>query len=410
MGSVSSGTKRYRQINWAFFTAGFVIFITLYDVQPLLPVFSKEFGLPAALGSLPLSLTTCSLAVTMLFASTVSETLGRKRVMVASLVLTSALALLTALTHSFPALLALRLLQGIALAGLPAIAMAYLSEEIAPASLGSAIGLYISGNAIGGMTGRIFTATMTEWSSWRAALGTIGVICLMLSLFFARTLPASSNFTRRPFQARYLFSSLFKQLKDPGLLYLYGISFLIMGAFVTLYNYITFRFLAPPYSLSHSVVSWIFLVYLLGSFSSTMVGRQVELFGKSRMLYLTLATMILGALVTLAQDIPSVVVGIALFTCGFFGAHTIAASWVGHRARTARAQAASLYLFAYYLGSSISGTVGGLFWAGYGWQGVVGLILALLALGVCLVRRLCKVSETGRGASDAVAVLEGLRS
>jgi MFS transporter, YNFM family, putative membrane transport protein len=410
MGSVTSGTKRYRQINWAFFSAGFVTFITLYDVQPLLPVFSREFGLSAALGSLPLSITTCALAVTMLFAGTLSETLGRKRVMVASLVTTSALALLTALTGSFPALLALRLLQGIALAGLPAIAMAYLSEEIAPASLGSAIGLYISGNAIGGMTGRIFTAAMTEWVSWRAALGTIGVVCLMLSLFFARALPPSSNFTRRPFAARYLFSSLFKQLKDPGLLCLYGISFLVMGAFVTLYNYISFRLLAPPYSLSHTVVSWIFLVYLLGSFSSSMVGRQVELFGRSRMLYLSIGSMTLGALITLSGDVATIVAGVALFTCGFFGAHTIASSWVGIRARSARAQAASLYLFSYYLGSSVSGTVGGLFWTSLHWEGVVCLILALLGAGLCLVKWLCKLSESDRATTESVAVLEALRS
>jgi len=410
MGSVSSGTKRYRQINLAFFAAGFVTFITLYDVQPLLPVFSREFGLPAALGSLPLSITTCALAVAMLFAGTVSETLGRKRVMVASLLLTSTLALGTSLTHSFAALLVLRLLQGIFLAGLPAIAMAYLSEEIAPASLGSAIGLYISGNAIGGMTGRIFTATMTEWSSWRAALGTIGVVCLLLSLFFARSLPASSNFTRRPFQGRYLFSSLVKQLQDPGLLYLYGISFLVMGSFVTLYNYITFRLLAPPHSLSHSMVSWIFLVYLLGSFSSSMVGRQVELFGRSRMLYIALGTMILGALVTLSQEIGTMIAGIAFFTCGFFGAHTIASAWVGSRARTARAQAASLYLFSYYLGSSVSGTVGGLFWTWFHWEGVVCLILGLLGVGLCLAKRLCRISELDRVAGETLAGLEALRS
>jgi MFS transporter, YNFM family, putative membrane transport protein len=410
MGSIKSGTKRYRQINLAFFAAGFVTFITLYDVQPLLPVFSKEFGVPAALGSLPLSVATCTLAAAMLFAGTLSETFGRKRVMVASLMLTSLLALFTSLTHSFSALIVLRLLQGVALAGLPAVAMAYLSEEIAPASLGSAIGLYISGNAIGGMTGRIFTATMTEWVSWRAALGCIGVFCLILSLHFARSLPTSSNFSRRPFAARYLFSSLYKQLQDPGLLYLYGISFLIMGAFVTLYNYITFRLLAPPYSFSHSWVSYIFLVYLLGSFSSSMIGRQVELFGRNRMLLLTIGTMVVGALVTLSQDVSVIVAGIALFTCGFFGAHTIASSWVGTRARTARAQAASLYLFSYYLGSSVSGTVGGLFWASFGWEGVVCLILALLGMGLCLFKRLAKISEVDRAASDAIAGLEALRS
>lgn len=410
MASIKSGTKRYRQINLAFFAAGFVTFITLYDVQPLLPVFAREFGVSAALGSLPLSVTTCALAVAMLFAGTLSETLGRKRVMVASLVLTSLLALLTSLTHTFPALLALRLLQGLALAGLPAVAMAYLSEEIAPASLSSAIGLYISGNALGGMTGRIFTATVTQYLSWHAALGAIGVFCLVLSVYFARALPPSANFSRRPFAARYLFSSLFKQLQDPGLLCLYGISFLIMGSFVTLYNYITFRLLAPPYFLSHSLVSWVFLVYLLGSFSSSMVGRQVERFGRSRMLFLTMGTMGIGALVTLSHSVSLIVAGIAIFTCGFFGAHTIASSWVGSRARTARAQAASIYLFCYYLGSSVSGTAGGLFWTWYGWEGVVILILALLGTGICLFKRLAKLSELDCTARGAITSLGTLRS
>lgn len=410
MGSIKRGTKRYRQVNLAFFAAGFVTFITLYDMQPLLPVFSKEFGITAALGSLPLSVATCALAVAMLFAGSVSESLGRKPVMVASLALTSAIALLTALTHTFPALLALRVLQGIALAGLPAIAMAYLSEEMAPASLSSAIGLYISGNAIGGMTGRIFTATVAELFSWRIALAAIGVFCLMLSLYFARALPPSANFKKRPFALGYLFSSLCRQLRDPGLLCLYGISFLVMGSFVTLYNYITFRLLAPPYFLSHSMVSWIFLVYLLGSFSSSMVGRQVERHGRNRMLLIALATMVLGALVTLCHPVSVIVAGVALFTCGFFGAHTIASSWVGSRARTARAQAASLYLFSYYLGSSVSGTVGGIFWSSHGWEGVTFLILALLAVALCLFKRLSYLTEQDGMASGAVSNLGAIRS
>ena len=410
MGAITSGTERYRQINWAFFAAGFVTFITLYDVQPLLPVFSREFGVSAATGSLPLSVTTCALAVAMLFAGTLSETLGRKNVMVASLVATSLLALLTALTHTLPALLALRLLQGIALAGLPAVAMAYLSEEIDASSLTSAIGLYISGNAIGGMTGRIFTATVCEYVSWRAALGAIGILCFMVSLYFAKSLPKSTNFTRRPFQASYLFSSLYRQLLDPGLLCLFGISFLIMGSFITLYNYVTFRLLEPPYFLSQSLVSLIFLVYLLGSFSSSMVGHQVERFGRGRMLFLTMGTMLLGALATLSQSLTVIVAGIGIFTCGFFGAHTIASSWVGSRARSARAQAAALYLFSYYFGSSVSGTIGGLFWSWYGWHGVVLLITVLLALGGSLLKRLCALSQCDSAASAALPSLEASRS
>jgi len=409
MSPIKKGTKEFRQVNLAFFAAGFVTFITLYDMQPLLPVFSQEFSLPAALGSLPLSVATGTLAVAMLFVGTLSENLGRKRVMVASLFLTSLLALFTSLTQSFSALLSIRLFQGIALAGLPAVAMAYLSEEIAPESLSSAMGLYISGNAIGGMTGRIFTATIAEHYSWRIALAAIGVSCLLLSLYFARFLPRSANFRRRAFAARYMFSSLRKQIEDPGLLFLYGISFVIMGCFVTLYNYITFRLLAAPISLSHSAVSWIFLVYLLGSFSSSAIGHLVERVGRSRALMLSLTTMAAGALVTLSSVLGVIVGGVAIFTCGFFGAHAIASSWVGSRAQTARAQAASLYLFSYYLGSSVSGTAGGLFWSSYHWQGVVLLILALLIAGFYLFKRLTWLSEYETITAGAAGRIEAIR-
>lgn len=382
MGSISRGSDTYRQINWAFFAAGFVTFITLYDVQPLLPVFTREFGMPAALGSLPLSVATGALAVAMLFAGSLSESIGRKPIMVVSLFLTSLLAILTAFTHSLPALVGLRLVQGAVLGGVPAVAMAYLGEEMESSSLGTAMGLYIAGNAIGGMTGRIFTATITDYFSWRLAVGTVGALCLVLSLYFARSLPPSAHFQRHPFAIHTLVTSFFRHLRDPGLLYLYGLIFMAMGAFVTLYNYLTFRLLAPPYHLSQTKASWIFLVYLLGSYSSTLAGRLVHRLGRARMLRLSLTFMLAGVVITLAAGVAGIVIGVALFTFGFFSAHSVASSWVSSRALIAKAQATALYLFAYYLGSSISGTLGGLFWGAWGWLGVVGLIAFLLLLGL----------------------------
>lgn len=408
MGAIRKGTKTFRQINLAFFAAGFVTFITLYDVQPLLPLFSREYGVPAALGSLPLSVATCALAVAMLFAGSLSETVGRKPVMTVSLFLTSILAILTAFSHAFPALVGLRLVQGAVLGGVPAVAMAYLGEEIDPASLATAMGLYIAGNAVGGMTGRIYTAAVTDVFSWRIAVGTVGLLCLLLSLYFARSLPPSAHFERRPFAVRSLAASFFLHLREPGLLCLYGLIFMVMGAFVTLYNYITFRLLAPPYSLSQTRVSWIFLVYLVGSCSSALVGRLIHRFGRSTMLRLSLATMIVGASVTITASIAGIIAGTALFTCGFFGAHSVASSWVGSRARTAKAQASSLYLFSYYLGSSVSGTVGGLFWSAWGWDGVAGLICLLLLFGLLFTIPLVPLANAEQPPHNATTGMEAV--
>jgi YNFM family putative membrane transporter len=377
-GQVRIGTTAYRRVNLAFFCAGFVTFITLYDVQPLLPLFAREFGVSPAMASLPLSFSTIALALGMLLAGTLSETLGRKPVMTTALFLTSILAIMTLLSHSYASLLLLRLLQGIALAGVPSVAMAYLGEELDANSIGHAMGLYISGNALGGMTGRIGSALLCDYMPWHTAIAIIGGISLLLSIIFLKSLPSSSNYVQRPFQVRYLFTSLYQHLREPGLLCLYGLAFLTMGGFVSLYNYIGFRLLEPPYNLSQFQVSLIFLVYLLGSFSSGVVGSLIQRFGRPFMIRLTLAVMLTGTMTTMASSLAVIVAGVGLFTCGFFSAHAIASSWVGRRARTAKAQASSLYLFAYYLGSSISGTLGGVFWLHGGWQGVAAMIALLI--------------------------------
>ncbi len=390
-GQVRTGTSAYRRVNLALFCAGFVTFITLYDVQPLLPLFAREFGVSPAMASLPLSCSTIALALGMLVAGTLSETLGRRPVITAALFLTSILAVLTFFSHSFSSLLLLRLIQGVALAGVPSVAMAYLGEEMDATSIGSAMGLYISGNALGGMSGRIGSALLCDYVPWHTAIALVGVISLLLSLVVLKNLPPSTNFRQRPFQAGYLFTSLYRHLHEPGLLCLYGLAFLTMGGFVSLYNYIGFRLLAAPYSLSQYQVSLIFLVYLLGSFSSGIVGSLIRRFGRPFMIRLTLAVMLAGTLTTLAEPLPIIVAGVGLFTCGFFSAHAIASSWVGRRATTAKAQASSLYLFSYYLGSSISGTLGGVFWVRFGWNGVAAMIAILIMVAFAVASLLLRM-------------------
>ena len=67
----------------------------------------------------------------------------------------------------------------------------------------------------------------------------------------------------------HVLSALAVPLHDPGLRCLYGIGFLLMGGFVTLYNYLGYLLMAPPYSLSQAAIGWVFRCYLVGAFSST---------------------------------------------------------------------------------------------------------------------------------------------
>jgi YNFM family putative membrane transporter len=380
--------------NLALFIAGFVTFSTLYDFQPLLPILSREFGVAPATGSLALSIATFALAWTLPVSGTLSDALGRRVMIGTAIILTSLFALATALGGSLAHLLALRLAQGVVLAGVPAVAMVYLSEEVEPGAIGAAMGLYIAGNAMGGMSGRIITSCLVEYLPWRGAIGIIGALSLLLSLAFLVLLPPSRRFRRRPFRAGPLTASLVANLRDPGLLCLFTLAFTCMGAFVTLYNYVTFRLLAPPYSLSPSQAAWIFLSYAFGAFGSTFMGSLVDKVGRGRVLFAALAVMAAGALLTLLHPLAAVVSGVVVFTIGFFGAHSVASVWVGTRAGAARAQASSLYLFFYYLGSSISGTGGGFFWSSFGWTGVAVLILALVGAAALFALRLTALSSS----------------
>jgi YNFM family putative membrane transporter len=388
---IERGTRAFTHTNLALFAAGFATFSLLYCVQPLLPVFSRDFAVSAATSSLALSLTTGLLAVSMLVAGGFSETWGRKPLMVASLVASGALTVLAAVVPSWHALLISRALMGISLSGLPAVAMAYVSEEMHPKSIGLAMGLYIGGSGLGGMSGRLITGVLTDAFGWRMAIGAIGVLGLVSAAICWFSLPASRHFNRRPLALTSLLSGFRIHFRDVALPWLFVEGFVVMGGFVTLYNYIGYRLLAPPFSLSQTAVGFIFTVYLVGIFSSAWMGSLASRLGRRRLLWVPFVIMLVGTGLTRANTLVPIILGIALVTFGFFGAHSIASSWIGLRARQAKAQASSLYLFCYYLGSSVVGSLGGLVWSRFGWSGVTLLTSMLLVGGLLIAARLYRV-------------------
>ncbi|HZH50441.1 MAG TPA: MFS transporter [Microvirga sp.] len=389
---LESGTPAFRRLNLALFAAGFATFAILYCVQPLLPVFSREFDVSPAVSSLSLSLTTGLLAVSMLITGTLSEVWGRKPIMVASLLASAALTILSATAPNWQILLIARALMGVTLSGLPAVAMAYVSEEVDPRSIGLAMGLFIGGNAIGGMAGRLIGGALTDLGSWRIAVGTIGVLGLIAALLAWRSLPASVHFIPRRANPAELLRSFADHLRDPGLRSLYAEAFLLMGAFVTLYNYLGYRLIAPPYALSQTFIGAIFVIYLIGTASSTWVGDLAGRLGRRKVFRVMVSVTLGGALLTLFGPLVLILAGMVTVTFGFFGAHSVASSWVGQRALTAKAQASALYLFCYYLGSSAIGTLGGVFWARSGWWGVVGLVATLLLLALAVAFGLARLA------------------
>ena len=387
------GEPGYRRITAALFAAGVATFALIYSTQALLPEFSRVFDVSAAESTLSVSLTTIGLGVALLVAGPLSEVVGRTRLIHLSLMASAVVGMGCAVAPTWELLLGLRLLQGVVLAGLPAVATAYLREELHPGTHARAAGVYIGGTAMGGMTGRLVTGPVADVAGWRWALAAIAAIAVVCAVVVRLLLPASRNFVRAPAGVGSLVAMTRRALRDPALLALYGIGACSVGAFVAVYNAVGFRLTSPPFDLGLGAVGLVFLVYPLGTLGSMVAGRLAGRFSRRGVLPIGCLITVAGILLTLPGRLPLIVLGLAVMTAGFFAVHGVASGWVPTRAHAggaAAGQAASLYLFAYYLGASTFGSLTGRAWTVGGWPGVVVLACVLLAvtglLAVCLRR------------------------
>ncbi|QFZ21297.1 MFS transporter [Saccharothrix syringae] len=367
---------------------GLATFALLYAPQPVLPLLAAEFGLTPGSASLAVSAATGSLAVAVIPVAVLAERVGRRRVIVWSVFASAVLGLLLPLAPTYPAFLALRVLQGVATAGVPAVAMAYLADEAA--AVGAAIGALIAGNSAGGMVGRLLAGVASDWLDWRAGLALVGAFGLGCAAV-AALLPRGKPVVRRP-------GGLRVALSDPVLLCQYAVAVLGVAAFVSLFNVVAFR-LTGPLGVSAGAASLVFLAYAAGGACSAVAGRLADRHGRAPVALTALGVTALGALTTLPDELVLVAVGLALFTGGFFAAHSVAGGWVGARARV-KGPASGMYLFAFYVGSSAGGTAGSAAYGSWGWPGLVAVVtswLALAALAVVVARRLEVTRRTGGG-------------
>src|ERR1700712_2395197 len=143
---LESGSPAHRSAKWALFVGGFAVFAMFYGPQPLLPLFAAAFRLDAAQASGVLSATAGAMALGLIPAGFLAQRYGPKPVMLAAIVLGALCSLLCAVAPNYPSLIALRALLGLCLAGLPAVASAWLAEGMDPNGPGQADGLVLAGN------------------------------------------------------------------------------------------------------------------------------------------------------------------------------------------------------------------------------------------------------------------------
>ena len=334
-----------------------------------------------------MSAATGALALAILPLSSVAESVGRVPVMRAGLLVACLFTFVAAAAPYFWLLLVARGLVGVALAAVVAVAVAHLGDEVHPAELGTAIGVYVAGNTLGGISGRLIPGLVEESLSWRAAVALLGVVALLAAGTFTRLLPAARRTTNEadPTSAREHVGAVRDLLRDGSIMRLCLLAFLLMGGFVACYNYLTFRLEAAPLGLSTTVTSLLFLAYLAGTVSSPLAGRLSDRFGRRRLALSGIGISLAGLALMLPDHLATITVGLLVFTAGFFATHSVASSWVSSLGAGRRGQAAAMYLLAYYLGSSAFGALIGFAYQYDGWPAAAAAIAVLFVLGAVTV-------------------------
>lgn len=382
------GSPAFRRALGALFAVGLATFSMLYAVQPILFLVGPAFGRSPTQASLLVSVSTAALALCVIPLARLSERWGRTPVIGAGLGVATLGGLALAWAPSWPAVLALRAVQGVALAAVPAAAMAWVAEEVTAPAVTRVGGLYIAGTTVGGMAGRVVAGVAADLWGWRTALLVVAVLAGACAAAGGALLPPARA-VRRP---RVPTHRTGPDQHRSARVRLYLVGGLGMAMFVGVYNVIGYRTSAPPYLLGAGLGSMFYLTYAAGTVSSSLAGRLTARAGVRGAVLVGLALAGAGVAVTLARPLAAVWAGLLVVSAGFFVAHAVASSTVARLASRPSAASAQ-YTLVYYVGSSVGGVALGQAWELGAWDATAVAALALVAAAAAVAAGLPRATR-----------------
>lgn len=374
-----------RIISICMFLSGFSCFAQLYYFQPLLPDLAHDFSLTASQSSFAVSFSTLGMVFGLFTMMFIADRIPRKKLIGTGLLASSIFSVAASFSITFIPLVLLSAAKGFLLSGATSVSMAYISEEVSQENKGRIMGLYIAGNALGGMSGRFISSWIGAAFSWRIASGSIGLICALFAVLFLIFSPVSLNFKPHKESFKSLITDNIHLIMSKALIPFYLTGGLILGVFVSLYNYMGFYLVKEPFNLSPDYIHYIYLMYVFGVFGSIATAWLTRHFNHFRVLKMMLLIAAAGILLLYIPHFWIVAIGLAAFTFNFFVVHVLCNRIVSEYNVSKRSVTISIYLLVYYLGSSILGSGTGIILDTWGWKYFLAGLIALLLINYWIV-------------------------
>ncbi|OOQ78125.1 MFS transporter [Vibrio parahaemolyticus] len=394
---VSFGTPEYKRITLSLALGSFLVFSNLYLLQPMLPTFATLFSISETQVNWLFAASTLALSFSLVPMAVLSESIGRKPVMMVGLFSIPAISALMLLGDSFIFLVACRALIGIALAAFAAVAVAYMAEELDKHAFSMAIGTYIAANSLGGIAGRISGGLLADNFSVDVAIEVMMVVTLIGVICVHYLLPKQRNFTPSSSSLRHQNRAIIGHFRNQRVWFAMLIGGLNFALFVNLFSVMGFRLVSAPHNVPVGLASLIFICYLGGTFSSRCAGHWSKRYSSILGMFLGAVVSMAGMWIAAFESLASMLIGLLLISFGAFFTHTLAYGWVGQNATQAKATATALYLVHYYVGGSLGGFLLLYCWQHGGWSTVLlggSVLYAVMFAAIAYLKHICESVDT----------------
>jgi len=255
------------------------------------------------------------LAITAVIVSagSLGDRLGRRRVLLAGLLLFAVACGLCGLAQSLPWLVMARVLQGLGAAVMMAMTLAMVGDTVTKERIGRVMGLLGTMSAVGTAMGPSVGGMLLSLGGWQA-LFLVGVPLGLLAAALAYCyLPVDRQPGHRPSDERF-----WSPLKNPSLRVGLVISALVAAVIMT-------TFVVGPFYLSRGLgldPAWMGLAMAVGpcvaALTGVPAGRWVDRLGSQRMTLAGLGVMALGALLlSLVSGLAAYLGALVLLTTGY---------------------------------------------------------------------------------------------
>ncbi len=343
--------RNYSLMTAILFWCGLVVVSSLYLTIPLISIYSEIFKISVSQAAWTGSAFSLFYSIGFLFFGPLSDRYGRKQIILLGLIALTIITPFLGVTDSFPTLVILRAVQGIAAATFAPSALAYAVEMFPSERRVTTIGFISTGFLMAGIVGQVFASFVSNQFGWQTVFYTLTGVYLITAILVALFIPKTNNPNKT--------DSLLERFKQMGvaltkktLLLCYVITVTLLLAFVGMYTALG-DYLRIEFGLSSREILYVRSIGIIGMLFSPFSGRLVSVFGVQTVLRGGLALAVVGlAALGISMNLPLLILMSVIFVAGIAITVPTLISLVGQLGGQARGAAVSLYTFLLFIGAT----------------------------------------------------------